>query len=99
MEYGPLKSIFLKGNLQTLNGVLSITLPFQELRKGLWQITIAELGFEILRTNVPINNILTISTNFIIDLKYNEQKGCNETYNPILTMPLLKLSYICSFLL
>lgn len=86
VEYGPIKSLLLNGNLKNLNGELKLKIPFEELRIGLWQICILDVGFEALE---KINLIVSISTNFVTDIKYN-QSDFIETYSPTLSLILLK---------
>lgn len=96
MEYGPLKSIVLNGNLSTNGGILSVKLPFQELRTGVWQICVSQVSYEVLRqtSGSSVNSLQSISSNFVVDLKYNENSGCNETYSSVLTFISFKLKII-----
>jgi len=58
-------SIFLKGNLETKEGILKTTLPFPEMRYNLWQISLFEFSYDCVEN---INILGTISTNFVKDI-------------------------------
>lgn len=86
VEYGPIKSILLNGNLKTGNGELKIKIPFEEIRRGLWQLCILNVGYEALE---KVNLITSISSNFVTDVRYN-QNDIIETFSPSLALVLLK---------
>lgn len=86
MDYGPIKSLTVFGNLNP-NGILEVKIPFEELRNGQWQLCIADFSYEALE---KLNHICCITSNFITDVKYNLTSTALETYFPSLTIVSLK---------
>lgn len=75
MSHGPIKSLYLSGNLK-VNGTISVQIPFDEFRNKLWQLAILDVGYETLES---LNIIAKISVNFITDVQYNSQ-GYNYNF-------------------
>lgn len=86
MDYGSIKSIVLCGNLKENNGILTLKIPFDEIKNGQWQMCIIDIGSETLE---KVNSIALIRSNFIRDIQYNDV-ACLETYYPTLTIYHLK---------
>ena len=79
----PIRSFLLKQNLQTAS-VLKAQFVQSETKSGLWQICVQSISIIF---KEDINFIATLQCNLIKDLKYHNESGAIQSFNP----------YICCF--
>jgi hypothetical protein len=78
MNKSAIKSIFLKGKLS--NGCLTYILAKNDLREGLWQLSIRDFGFTVKENNASL--FVQMSCNLIKDLR--EEKNIIESFNSVI---------------
>jgi hypothetical protein len=78
MNKSSIKSIFLKGKLS--NGYLSYSLVKNELREGLWQLSVRDFGFTVKENNTSL--FVQMSCNLIKDLR--EENNIIECFNSVI---------------
>lgn len=79
---GPVRSFLLKGNLKNAQGNLSLRIPHNDIKFGLWQLTIRSIAF---KCNEIINVSITLESNFVSDIRFSITNDI-ETYNSILNL-------------
>jgi hypothetical protein len=77
MNKHSIKSLCLKGSLS--NGMLKYIFPKNELKEGIWQISVREFGY-VLKSNV--STFVQFSTNVIKDLR--EKNYSVENFLPVI---------------
>jgi len=85
MTLGKPFSIFLKGNLKENEGVLSISIPFTEMRYNLWQISLIDFSYDCQET---INVLGNISSNYVSD--YCIKEKIEVSYFPVISQFCIK---------
>jgi hypothetical protein len=90
MEAYPIKSVVLKGNLNTSNSTLSynlINVHSAACKKNIWEICVKEVGYHN-KSNATISQFAQIQCNLVHDLRLKDLQ--TQNYLPSIASVLIK---------
>jgi hypothetical protein len=80
MLLSPIKSVLLHGNLNRQNSIKYQMCPSTEFSEGVWNISIASIGFSCLERNV--NELSCVSCNLVKSQKFNTNQEIENYQQP-----------------